>query len=108
MKMIDVIIPVYRPDEKLQQLIEKLNTQTRKPEHVFFMQTLVGDEEDERVRKILEKADRGKTVTLPKSEFDHGGTRNLGASLKGGLHAVYDPGCRSGAGHAGGKTLCFL
>ena len=81
MKMIDVIIPVYRPDEKLEQLIEKLNTQTRKPEHVFFMQTLVGGEEDERVRKILEKADRGKTVTLPKSEFDHGGTRNLGASL---------------------------
>lgn len=81
MKMIDVIIPVYRPDEKLEQLIQKLNTQTRKPEHVFFMQTLAGGEEDERVRRILEKADRGKIVTLPKSEFDHGGTRNLGASL---------------------------
>lgn len=81
MKMIDVIIPVYRPDEKLEKLIQKLNTQTRKPEHVFFMQTLTGGEEDERVRKILGKADRGEIVTLPKSEFDHGGTRNLGASL---------------------------
>ena len=29
---IDVIIPVYRPDHKLGQLIERLNHQTKKPD----------------------------------------------------------------------------
>lgn len=79
--MIDVIIPVYRPDEKLEQLIEKLNIQTRKPDHVFFMQTIVGGSEDERVREILERADNASIIPVKKEEFDHGGTRNQGASL---------------------------
>ena len=56
--MVDIIIPVYRPDDKLVRLIEKLNQQTIPPAHIFFMQTLVGEEkEDERVRQILEKAE---------------------------------------------------
>ena len=38
--MVDVIIPVYRPDEKLEKLIEKLNQQTVEPAHIFFMQTM--------------------------------------------------------------------
>ena len=48
--VVDVIIPVYRPErEKLTKLIDWLNKQTVKPSHVFFMQTLVEEKEDEEV-----------------------------------------------------------
>ncbi len=80
-KMVDVMIPVYRPDEKLERLIEKLNIQTEKPEHIFFMQTLVGEEEDTRVRQVLSKASNATIILVDKDEFDHGGTRNQGAGL---------------------------
>ncbi len=79
--MIDVIVPVYRPDDKLERLIEKLNGQTRKPDHVIFMQTMVGGEEDARVKRLLEKADNVTIVPVDKNDFDHGGTRNQGAAL---------------------------
>ncbi len=76
-----MIIPVYRPDEKLERLIGRINSQTVPPAHVFFMQTLTGTAEDDRVREILQRAQRGVITTLEKSEFDHGGTRNRGAAL---------------------------
>lgn len=79
--MVDVIVPVYRPDEKLEHLIEKLNTQTVKPGHIYFMQTLVGGAEDERVKKILEKAENATITDVEKKDFDHGGTRNRGAGM---------------------------
>ena len=80
--MIDVIIPVYRPDEKLEHLIEKLNCQTIEPEHIFFMQTTTGEaEEDKRVHKLLEKAKHAVITEIAKKDFDHGGTRNQGASM---------------------------
>ena len=61
--MVDVIIPVYRPDEKLEKLIEKLNQQTVEPAHIFFMQTITEDEaEDTRVRKILERSKQSSLV----------------------------------------------
>ena len=78
---VDLIIPVYHPDEKLERLIEKINSQTLRPDHVFFMQTLTGTEEDVRVREILERAGHAVVTTLEKSEFDHGGTRNRGAAM---------------------------
>lgn len=78
---VDLIIPVYHPDEKLERLIEKINSQTLKPDHVFFMQTLTGTEEDVRVREILERAGHAVVTTLEKREFDHGGTRNRGAAM---------------------------
>lgn len=82
--MVDVIIPVYRPEEdKLTELIEKLNAQTVKPAHIYFMQTLVGGPEDERVKRMLEKADHAVITPVEKKDFDHGGTRNRGAALSG-------------------------
>ncbi|MGN1206207.1 MAG: glycosyltransferase family 2 protein [Eubacterium sp.] len=80
--VVDIIIPVYRPDEKLEKLIEKLNQQTVEPKHIFFMQTIVEDEaEDTRVKKLLQKTDKGCIVPIGKLEFDHGGTRNRGAQM---------------------------
>lgn len=81
MNIIDVIIPVYRPDEKLERLIEKLGIQTMKPAHVLFLQTMTGDSEDERVGELLKRAENARIIPVDKNEFDHGGTRNQGASL---------------------------
>lgn len=79
---VDVMIPVYHPDEKLVRLIEKLNIQTVQPGQVLFMQTMTGDAgEDARVREILRTAQKGRVEEVPKAEFDHGGTRNRAASL---------------------------
>lgn len=78
--MVDVIIPVYRPDEKLERLVEKINIQTVKPAHVFFMQTLTGTGEDARIRSLLERAHGAAVTELDKKDFDHGGTRNQGAA----------------------------
>lgn len=79
--MVDVIIPVYRPDEKLKSLIEKLNEQTVKPAHVFFMQTLTGTKEDDEVKQWLEQAHNAVIIPVEKKDFDHGGTRNRGAAM---------------------------
>ncbi len=81
MGLVDMVIPVYRPDEKLERLIEKINEQTRKPDRVYFMQTLTGGEEDERVRCILERCQGSVVTPVNKKDFDHGGTRNQGAAL---------------------------
>ena len=80
--VVDVIIPVYRPErEKLTKLIDWLNKQTVKPSHVFFMQTLVEEKEDEEVLQMLQKAENVEFVPIEKKDFDHGGTRNKGAAL---------------------------
>lgn len=77
MAAVDVIIPVYRPDEKLNRLLVALKTQTILPGKIILVHTgevLAGEPDysahDNVVLHIIE----------PK-EFDHGGTRNLGASL---------------------------
>ena len=81
--VVDVIIPVYRPErEKLTKLIDWLNKQTVKPSHVFFMQTLVEEKEDEEVLQMLQKAENVEIVPIEKKDFDHGGTRNKGAALR--------------------------
>ncbi len=78
-KTIDVIIPVYKPDEKLDKLIERLQKQVKKPDHIFLMSTRDGKEQ-EREEKF------GNIPNLSihhieKKDFDHGGTRRFAASL---------------------------
>lgn len=76
---IDVIIPVYKPDEKLDKLLERLQRQTRKPNRIILMSTRDGSEA-EREEK-LGNIPNISIYHLEKEEFDHGGTRNRGASL---------------------------
>lgn len=117
---VDLIIPVYRPDEKLNKLLTALESQTMKPERIIIVHTgeVLSGEPDYRAdvmidcdgsaedafRKMAEVKDEctvgmqmsfgydgdipgceSKTVrilcTFPKDKFDHGGSRNLGASL---------------------------
>lgn len=87
--MVDVIIPVYHPDGKLAKLIDRLNSQTMAPDHVIFMQTMTDTDEDERVGAILKKAAGARIVPVKRDEFDHGGTRNQGASLSKAEYVLF-------------------
>ena len=73
---VDVIIPVYKPDEKLNRLLTALDTQTIKPQRVIIIHTgeILSGEPDYLGKNICFRK-------IAKGEFDHGGSRNLGASL---------------------------
>lgn len=92
MKMrIDIIIPVYKPDDKFKALLHGLAGQTVKPDNITVMYTKTGNEDgfpDEFRLPEIEASDKeaandiGFTVhELNKSEFDHGGTRALAAQM---------------------------
>ena len=78
----DVIIPVYRPDQKLNRLIDCLLTQTWMPQKIILINT----ERDEFLKfspeeAFLAKDPRMELHHIPKAQFDHGGTRNYGVSF---------------------------
>lgn len=73
--MVDVVIPVYHPGQEFQKMIGRLMKQTVEISHVWLMQTVqnIGDP------VIQTKDDRITVIPVLQSEFDHGGTRDLGA-----------------------------
>jgi rhamnosyltransferase len=76
---IDVIIPVYHADEKLERLLSMLYRQTVKPNHVFLLHTIEYEGQGLTLPTI-----KGSNITvhpINKVDFDHGGTRKYGASL---------------------------
>lgn len=73
---IDIIIPVYKPDARFHELIERLLTQSVKPENIFVMQTMV---EGESLLQFAEECIHVRPVL--QAEFDHGTTRDAGAKL---------------------------
>ncbi len=92
-KMVDVIIPIYKPGKEFSGLIGRLLEQTVPPARILLMQTL---EEGERLLDVSQMAvSRGQAVSghgksgveetqiqafpVKKSEFDHGATRDRGA-----------------------------
>lgn len=97
---VDVIIPVYRPDEKLNRLLAALETQTVTPERIIIVHTgeVLSDEPDYRADVVADgdagranvmtggdttKADKPLRILckIRRDSFDHGGSRNLGAAL---------------------------
>ncbi len=87
---IDIVIPVYKPDETFFRCIGRLLTQTVRPGTIFLMLTLADEEcpdEAETLRKQLarlqERLPGSESVMisvtpLAKSDFNHGNTRNDG------------------------------
>lgn len=74
---LDLIIPTYKPDDKFDQLMERLQKQTIKPDHIFVINT------DEKYLDSSKYENIGnlKIIHIDKEDFDHGGTRNYGATL---------------------------
>ncbi|MBQ9118444.1 MAG: glycosyltransferase family 2 protein [Lachnospiraceae bacterium] len=89
---LDVIIPVYKPDKKFDQLFRMLLMQSVKPDEIIVLNTETEDFPNEAIVRRLEKQMKkqkiyGKkqidvrVVAIRKEEFDHGGTRRYGVSL---------------------------
>lgn len=88
LEKIDLIIPVYKPDSKFNRLMSRILGQSILPNHIFLIHTLCVGEKEQEYKELLQKAEELSTdqckitvLEIEKSEFDHGGTRNYGASL---------------------------
>lgn len=73
--MIDVVIPVYQPGQEFQKLLGRLMKQTVEISHIWLLQT-IGQDGDPVMQP---QDDRITVIPVLQSEFDHGGTRDLGA-----------------------------
>ena len=77
--IIDVIIPLYKPDRELFTLLERLNKQTVPVNRIFLLNTeekyfsglIYGTDFSTRFRNV-------EVHHLSRREFDHGGTRRMG------------------------------
>lgn len=88
--MIDVVIPVYKPDKKYSMLIHALARQDRKPDKIIIMMTVENDESYEwdvlnrETRSVLDKEGaldvKLEVHPVGKKDFYHGRTRNRGAA----------------------------
>ena len=74
---VDVLIPVYRPDGKLTELLKRLKTQNYPIHRVILMNT----EEKHFPAQLTGIWDRVEVYHLAKEEFDHGGTRDRGVRM---------------------------
>lgn len=78
---VDVIIPTYKPGKQLIELIEKLETQSVLPFRIILINTVKEYfEKAEGLLEIVNKYSNIKVIHIEKSEFNHGGSRNKGAS----------------------------
>ncbi len=75
--IIDVIIPTYRPEKEFRELLERLSTQTRPVRKIIVMNTRT-DTDVEAFVKGIEKVELHE---VEKKDFDHGGTRDVGAGF---------------------------
>ncbi|MFA6662991.1 MAG: glycosyltransferase [Lachnospiraceae bacterium] len=84
MKSIDVVIPTYRPDGKLVEALSMLSGQNYPVRRIYILDTLL-DDGSSGFGLIADKVElpdeRLSVMTIDKDEFDHGGTRNMGAKL---------------------------
>ena len=76
---VDVIIPTYHSDNKLETLLIMLYRQTIKPKHVILLHTMDQEGQEQPVPVI--EGSNISVVRIEKAKFDHGGTRRYGASL---------------------------
>ncbi len=74
---VDVIIPVYKPDQRFAKVLERLQKQTVKPNRLIIINT-----ESEHWKSEFEQlTDAMEVYHIEKKDFDHGGTRAWAAKL---------------------------
>lgn len=70
---VEVIIPAYKPDEKLVKAVKALNSQTMKPDRIRIILTKTREGEKD---ELLARLPEGTVVEeIEKEYFSHGGTR---------------------------------
>ncbi len=84
MYKIDVIIPTYKPDKSLVELIDNLEKQSVRPEHIIIMNTEKKYWDDFVAGAGVAPEEKYENIIIEhvsKKGFDHGETRNRGVSL---------------------------
>ena len=96
-RTVDVLIPTYKPDQRCVQLVKRLLNQSVQVNRIYLIDTESGIFPKE----LYTISDRVKIHRILPEEFDHGGTRNLGAEMSDADDScLHDPGC-----YAGGSIL---
>ena len=76
---VDVIIPAFRPGDKLEQLLKRLLKQTYRVNRIIIMNTESQYWNEERFEPLFYGSKTDMTlIHLSQEEFDHGGTRHKG------------------------------
>lgn len=81
---VDVVIPVYQPDNKLKIIISRLMGQTIVPETVWLIHTRCWDTDgkaEDLLQDIIFEYPSVRVTQVVEGEFDHGGTRDMGMKL---------------------------
>ncbi|MFD0716737.1 glycosyltransferase family 2 protein [Paenibacillus sp. GCM10027626] len=81
---ISVIIPTYNAGSELQQLIRKLWWQSVPPYEIVIVDSSSKDGSAQ-----LAEREGARVLSIPQSEFDHGGTRNFAAGMARGDVLVF-------------------
>lgn len=94
MNMIDVIIPVYNPDEKLKKLLRGLYGQSVRANRIILIWTVPGGKDSTLTDSgeyisCYGDASAVDTVFIEKKDFDHGGTRAYAASLSDAEYMLF-------------------
>ena len=77
---VDVVIPTYKPDRRFARLIRRLGQQTYPINKIIVVNTEKQDWKPEYCKKVKNL----EVHHVSRQEFDHGRTRNFGASLSQG------------------------
>ena len=84
-RTVDVLIPTYKPDQRCVQLVKRLLNQSVQVNRIYLIDTESGIFPKE----LYTISDRVKIHRILPEEFDHGGTRNLGAEMSDAEILVY-------------------
>lgn len=82
---IDVIITVYKPDKKFTRLLRGLKNQTILPKRILLLNTGRQYWKEEWIQGIPE----AEVYHVKEEDYDHGGTRRLGAELSTAPYMVF-------------------
>lgn len=78
---VDVIIPTYKPDERFERLMERLQKQTLQPNHIYILNTIPTEKCDRDRTESYRHMERVSVVDILQQDFNHGGTRNQGVQM---------------------------
>ena len=74
---VDVIIPTYKPEKEFAELIHRLQQQTYAIRKIIIINTETGIFPE----KLETEPYPIEVIHIKPKDFDHGGTRNMGASI---------------------------
>ena len=85
---VDVIIPTYKPDDRLYKTVDRLLKQTKPVNQIYLINTIPADGTRVSVAERYNDVERVTVKEILQSEFNHGGTRNMGVELSDADYVV--------------------